>query len=570
MVAWTILCLMLFIAAWPQIRSGRLPDPDDALRLVQLRDLLAGQPWFDLTQYRIAPPAGTPMHWSRLVDLPLIGASALFGEAAALVIVPLLTLGIVVWAIGTLARRTLGGRVAFFACVACTFMPALVMQLQPMRIDHHGWQAAFVALALLALADTRTSRGGTLAGLAMATGLSISVELLPLSGAFAAVLATRWWRDARLAEGLTSYLQALAIGLAVLFLATRGPAALAPWCDAISPAHLCFFATVALGASIARRLGLTRTAAMAALVASGALGIFVVGQLAPHCLAPPFADLHPLVRDYWYVNIAEGQPVWRRPASEWLPGLVPMLAALAACVTLWMRTPPRDRTWWAEQATLLAIALVLGLMVARSLAFAAVIAAVPLGWLVGQLVERLRTARRSGARLAAMLALVLLLVPTAPVRALEKLLPGEDTARPVRLADAACNVRVRAASLAALPEGIVFAPLDLGPAVLLESPHSVVATSHHRAEAAMADVIAAFLAPPEQARQIMSRHGADYLALCTDLAETRIYARHRPDGLAAALAAGRVPAWLEPVDNLSTAEFRIFRVRPDGNAAPRR
>jgi hypothetical protein len=49
-----------------------LPDPDDALRLVELRDWLGGQGWFDVTQYRIDPAhGGVAMHWSRLVDVPL-------------------------------------------------------------------------------------------------------------------------------------------------------------------------------------------------------------------------------------------------------------------------------------------------------------------------------------------------------------------------------------------------------------------------------------------------------------------------------------------------------------------
>src|SRR5690606_39616972 len=46
-------------------------DNDDVMRLVQVRDLLAGQGWFDLTQYRLGLDGGTLMHWSRLVDLPI-------------------------------------------------------------------------------------------------------------------------------------------------------------------------------------------------------------------------------------------------------------------------------------------------------------------------------------------------------------------------------------------------------------------------------------------------------------------------------------------------------------------
>src|SRR5258708_30061868 len=50
---------------------GQDLSTDDAMRLAEVRDLLAGQGWFDLTQYRLNPPDGVVMHWSRLIDLPL-------------------------------------------------------------------------------------------------------------------------------------------------------------------------------------------------------------------------------------------------------------------------------------------------------------------------------------------------------------------------------------------------------------------------------------------------------------------------------------------------------------------
>src|SRR3546814_11452087 len=68
------------------------------MRLVEVRDLLAGQGWFDLTQYRLGLEGGTPMHWSRLVDLPIALLVKLGGfflaqeqaEAVALTLWPLL------------------------------------------------------------------------------------------------------------------------------------------------------------------------------------------------------------------------------------------------------------------------------------------------------------------------------------------------------------------------------------------------------------------------------------------------------------------------------------------------
>jgi len=40
---------------------------------MQVRGLLHGQGWYDLRQYRMNPPGGANIHWSRLVDLPIAG-----------------------------------------------------------------------------------------------------------------------------------------------------------------------------------------------------------------------------------------------------------------------------------------------------------------------------------------------------------------------------------------------------------------------------------------------------------------------------------------------------------------
>src|SRR5687768_5400043 len=66
-VGWTI-------TDWSRLSRMLLPDPDDMMRLAQVRDWLAGQATNDWTQYRMAPPEGSPMHWSRIND---VGIAAL-------------------------------------------------------------------------------------------------------------------------------------------------------------------------------------------------------------------------------------------------------------------------------------------------------------------------------------------------------------------------------------------------------------------------------------------------------------------------------------------------------------
>ena len=55
---WLLIAVVMLAANAMAIWQTRFPDPDDTLRLVEVRDWLAGQGWFDLTQHRIDPAAG--------------------------------------------------------------------------------------------------------------------------------------------------------------------------------------------------------------------------------------------------------------------------------------------------------------------------------------------------------------------------------------------------------------------------------------------------------------------------------------------------------------------------------
>jgi hypothetical protein len=127
-----------------------LPDSDDAMRLVQVRDLLAGQPWYDLMQYRLGAEPGTLMHWSRLVDAPIaaliVGLRLLLGaeaaERIALTIWPLIP-ALLLLPCATLVGQRLAGRGgAALALASAAGAVPLVRHFAPGRIDHHNVQLA--------------------------------------------------------------------------------------------------------------------------------------------------------------------------------------------------------------------------------------------------------------------------------------------------------------------------------------------------------------------------------------------------------------------------------------------
>ncbi|WP_235901269.1 hypothetical protein [Pontixanthobacter aquaemixtae] len=569
-VMWGVVSLIFLAVGMQRLLQGQFPDPDDALRLVQVRDLLAGQGWFDLHQYRIDPPDGTLMHWSRLVDIPLalvilalspfVGAPA--AETAALIIVPLVTLGAILFVIGRLAWRLFDVDVAGISCLCMALFAPIVFQLQPMRIDHHGWQIFTVVLALWACSLRSAWKGGALAGLAMAVGATISLEILPMVAAFGGILALRWFRDHKDRWWLVGYMQALALGLIAAFFATRGIADLAQHCDVIAPAHLGFFAITAVCTGlIAAAPAIPRLALFGAFGAAGAAGLAFFGLSSPTCLMTPFAALDPLVRDFWYINVLEGRPLWEQKLAYALPSFVQLCIGLFTAIVLAVRSRDWLRQWWIEYSLLLAASILLSLFVWRSAAFAAVIAAIPIGWLATRLLKRLNRARGLAAKLTALGAIVLALLPSSPVAVAELMMPESGNVQTVLVEESSCEIRNQALTLNSLPQGTIFAPLDIGPAILVKSHHAVAATGHHRAEESMRDVILAFTSPEAEARQIVAAHESDYIVICTDLAEPRLFTAANPQGLAAQLVAGEAPDWLEPVEVGGPEEFRVWRVR---------
>src|SRR4051812_50110784 len=113
---WLATSALLLYGRWGAINAFALGDTDDNMRIMQVRALLAGQDWYDLRQYRLNPPFGADIHWSRLVDLPIAGirlALAPFiggaeAERAAVAIAPVLPMGVAMAALAATVRRMLG------------------------------------------------------------------------------------------------------------------------------------------------------------------------------------------------------------------------------------------------------------------------------------------------------------------------------------------------------------------------------------------------------------------------------------------------------------------------------
>jgi hypothetical protein len=572
-LAWLIVVALLLVLGAKQIAAGRFSDPDDALRLMEVRDLLAGQGWFDLHQYRVAAPQGVLMHWSRLVDIPLAGLililrpllGPVMAETVTLVAVPMLTLLAAMLLVGRLTAKFFTTETVAIACLVTAIATPLMMQMTPMRIDHHGWQVVLALAALNGLAARDAVRGGLAIGMALAALLAISIEGLPLTAVFLGTLALRGLTGGGGGyRGLAVASATLALASAALFLTTRGLGDLGTHCDQISPIHLALFGITAVGTGGLVMLSPRRWPVALAILgatALGALGLYL--GVAPQCRGGAFVVLDPLVKTFWYENVKEGMPFWHMPLIAATELLGVSLVGLFAVAVQWRDAQSRDaRRWWLEYALVLAGALLIGAMLARASATACALAAVPTSALILRWIIALRQARPLP-RIAGYMGILIVLMPPLPVMAWTQLVAlhsGKPAANGAPVS-AQCSYPEAARALNRLAPTDMFTPLDIGPDLLVRTQQRTVATAHHRGAAGMHDVMAAFLGKPDEAHAIIMRRHATLIVVCPGTGELDNYKFYAPNGFMAQLLQGKTPRWLEPVNLAPGSHMLFWRVK---------
>ncbi|WP_068088671.1 hypothetical protein [Novosphingobium rosa] len=566
LLVWLVASLILLAIAAPMLPGMQAKDPDDFMRLLEVRDWLSGQSWWDVRQHRMLPPLGADMHWSRLVDLPIAATLLVFrlflaepaASTAAMALVPLIEL-LVAMALIRRLLLALGEReaVALGGAALVPLFPVLTSNFLPLRIDHHGWQA-ILALACMLATRERTRRGAAIAGLLAGLWLTISLEGLMLVAALCALLA--WRYVATRERALSPFLGAAAVSMTLLFLATRPLSWLAqPTVDAVSWPHIAAFAAAALLTALAPRLpgqrGPTGRALALAPAALAGAAIILAG-LGP-AAADPFSRMDPIVRRWWFDYIPEGLPITAQDASTtlmllWTPGLV-----AAGWLTL-RSIRPATAARWNEPVAMALIAALLSLVVMRT-CVAAQLLCVPLSAvMIARALPSLRASRLMVVRVAGTVLCLVTLTPSL-ASGLGKHLPvgaPATSARPSSAGSAPCRLE----TLNRLPRSHIFTTLGLGPEILVRTPHSVVIGSYHRNDAAMRQVIEAFSGDPRTAEGIVRGQHAAYVVLCDSDPESHVMASRRGDALAGALLAGHGPGWLEAVQGFDGA-LKVFRVR---------
>ncbi|OWV68860.1 hypothetical protein ATY76_10135 [Rhizobium sp. R339] len=559
------------------------PDNDDGMRLVEVRDFLAGQGWFDLMQYRLGLGGGTLMHWSRLIDLPIASLIWFFGlfapretaEALALAVWPVSLILPAMLAMAVAGRR-IGGAAGMHISLGMTcFVIYTGNRFAPGAIDHHNAQLALVATMTAMLLDPqRRGWSYAVAGIAAAVAIAIGAETTPFVAAVCLAVALLWaWEGRDFAVAAQSFGLALAIAISILFFATVPPRLYSMvTCDNLS---LGYYSLAAIGGGLllfcavfASRLARPMRFLALAVIGAGVLGSAIV--IAPQCLSDPLAGLDPMLVELWLRNVSEAKSVFALARTEPFDVGAFYAAGLFGIAVCIFRIVQRDRAQiHLILLFLLAICWGIALVQVRGSPFSNLLSILPLSLLI---IDIRRISNGDSENVAAAFVYIMTVFASVPAAwavggGLLSMQLGNDeqkkAAEPTK--EHSCNSSQALAPLAGLPAGLVSAPAEMGVSILRFTQNRVLAAPYHRDQGGMLTELHIGMAKPQEAESFLKGAGVTALAFCPDDPQTRQLAKLKPDGLYAELGKGNIPPYLEPLPKAADAGVQFFRYRPTAN-----
>ena len=581
------LFVLVFVAAqliWPGDYVGK--DNDDIMRLVVVRDFLQGQGWFDNMQYRLGMAGGTPMHWSRLVDLPLAFLIQFFSlflsqtnaEKAALLVWPLLTVVPLLYAVAAGSRR-MGQKewqvAGFIGLIGAVLFVLSSNRFRPGSIDHHNVQLAIMAVlaACLIQSPARAKLHGV-AGFCAALAIAIGAETTPLIAVACGIVAVNWFWYGERARGATLVFGvALAIALTGFFYLTIPPVRYGVVvCDALSLGYYALGIVGAGGLSLAAATvsGQPRAVRLGALAAVGIATALAALWIAPQCVSNPLDSLDPLLKAMWLDWVMEAQPVWKQiryqPFTAGAFYVTPLVAFVVGIQAIRKGRMVREHV---ILLTLIIAAYGIALVQIRGAVFSNLLSIFILAPMLALLRARAHADAKNVKKALTFAAMALACVPFVWAifgLLVSKAFDGADEVQQTRTAMStaagACLTEDALAPLREEPDGVVANASNLGAPILRFTGHRTLSAPYHRNQAGMLTALRIGMSPPAQAKSYLDQAGVTLLTFCAADPQVERVMEEAPDGLYARLEKGQIPVWLQPIESTMGKPVEIFRYRP--------
>jgi hypothetical protein len=478
---------------------------------------------------------------------------------------------LMLFSVGLTVRRLIDPRAYLLAFAALFFAGSTNGMFMPERIDHHGWQLAFLALAIAGIADPKKLRGGLTLGIATALSLTIGLEMLVYLALAGVAQALFWVIDRDERQRLGAYAVSVSAGTTVGFLLFASYVNRAPVCDALSPVWL---SDALLGGALLFALAWLSPADWKRRLALAAVaGIAVAAFHAlmwPHCLHR-LEGVSPEVDQLWLSHVREARPVYthgRQVASLVLA--LPITGTIGWLMIMWANRADRERLRRMIAAAVPGFAaLALLFWQTRTGPAAQMLAATGaagLTWLLFPYAWKSKWSDKEffgvSLRVVATAALVVVGAGAAVPLVIDYIPTKKKTEqdRSIDRANTQCASLWGYHPIALLPKGRVFTFIDLAPRLITVTHHDSITGPYHRNGQQIADVMNAFRGTADQARALIGKYRSDYLLTCPNSSTTTIFMSEAPKGFYAQLQRGEVPDWLTPIPLPAKSPFRIWKV----------
>lgn len=568
--------------SWHQVMGYNLPDNDDAMRVLEVRDWFHGQAFYDLINHRLNPPNGGDIHWSRLSDLPLafweiilkpfVPASKL--EIMATAITPLFLGVIFAILVGLAAKRLAKGNyiAVVLAAIFAFNTSGILGYFNTGRVDHHGLQLIFLVLGLYGLVRL-DKLGAILSAFAIAGSLTVGLEATPVLAIYIAWVALVWGFRGDKARDVTIYFSLyLAIFSIIGFLIDVPPERfLDGQNDRFSIAQL---APLVIGGVLlfVSALTIKRQTILIRFIALVLIAFFVIitAMQYPVLLKKLYWQTSPLLQKIWIGVISETKPLYKEDVPTLvILGLFELCASAAvllqiinvAVLRFWKNKENRDLDVWLLAGGLVIILTLMAFFWQLRVAGQAQTFAIIVATAIAADLFRTQKSMIPG------LIVLLLVNPMNSMIAnniyFKYFFPHSNKAAAPSKYDigggSACRGAAPMAELIKQPSGLIVAPIDLGAQILLVTDHKVLAAPYHRNQG-NDTAYRIFMQSSNDAHKKLKEINASYIAICTRSSENQTLINQNDKGLMADLVNNNAPKYLQQLPRAKGSNIILWKI----------
>ncbi|MDX8349858.1 hypothetical protein SLH49_17870 [Cognatiyoonia sp. IB215446] len=552
-------------------------DNDDILRLVMVRDFIAGQGWYDVVQYRILPPDGMPLHWSRYIDaaiaaiiVPLsyifpMPVAELLGASIWPALIQLISLTII--AFGT--QRIFGTVAACFAVICLVLWPVTGgWNSAAGNIDHHNVQILMMTLmAICAVWPGRPFAAGTLGGLAAAFSLAVGLETLPFALGVGTIMLSRmlFSQTDGATTAVLAFCTALSIGSVAFWAGQTAPDQwLRPMCDRLSTPVLALVWIAALASSLPAIILRSKANASWRFLATFLLaltGTIVAWPLLSQCLGGPYGNLPQHLQDFISEGVGEALPGIRYflhyPAATML--FLPALTVAPILIGLNLFNNWHVESMTSERRTALLgfgflsmIGFGMMLVQMRAITLSAAIIPIIAGYFLSLFLGCYLRTRAIGAAFGGLVSIMIFIVPSTLSIVLHPLLPQ---ARAPLSGGAECRTYDALIALNEVPPALLMTDFNSAPGILWLTHHDTLSGGFHTSATALANGVIPFGLEEQHLQDYLAATHATHFLICRNTTY--------PGAFVTALSAGVTDVgWLRRIP-LSDPHPMLFEVLPE-------